>query len=154
MAETKPQRKKTPSPSQDKLNALGDEAIAERIASGETYREIAGSVGVGIGVLCAWMEADPERSRLCARARETSGQTFEEMAQEAIQDAADPFELAKAKELAVHWRWRAKAVNPRRYGDKVAVGGADDLPAIKGMPDDALQAKIAALTAKVNGKQS
>jgi hypothetical protein len=141
-------------PAQDKLSAIGAEGIALRIANGETYREIAGSVGVSLGVLCHWIEATPERSQACARAREISAQAFEERAQEEIEDAKDPFELAKAKELAVHWRWRAKAVNPRRYGDKVAVGGADDLPAIKGMPDDALQAKIAALTAKVNGKQS
>jgi hypothetical protein len=123
--------KKTPSPAQDKLDAIGTEAIASRIADGETYREIAGSVGVGLGRLAMWIDSDPERSQACARARETSAQSFEERAQEEIEDAKDPFELAKARELAVHWRWRAKAVNPRRYGDKVAVGGAEDLPAMK-----------------------
>jgi hypothetical protein len=143
---------KRPSPAQDRLNALGTEGIAARIADGETYREIAASVGVGLGRLCAWIESDPERSQACARAREVSAQAFEERAQEEIQGARDQFELSKAKELAVHWRWRAKAVNPRRYGDKVAVGGADDLPPIKSLPDDALEAKIAALQAKFNAK--
>ena len=38
------------------------------------------------------------------------------------------------------------------YGDKLALGGASDLPPIKGLGDDALQAKIAALQAKINGK--
>lgn len=145
---------KRPSPAQDKLDAIGSEKIALRISDGETYREIAASAGVSLGVLCHWIEANPERSQACARAREVSAQAFEERAQEEIEGARDQFELAKAKELAVHWRWRAKAVNPRRYGDKVAVGGADDLPPIKSLPDDALEAKIAALQAKLNGKQS
>jgi transposase len=103
----------------EKLDAIGTEAIASKIADGATYREIAGEAGVGLGTFAAWIEADAERSQACARAREISAQAFEERAQEVIEDASDPFELAKAKELAVHWRWRAKAVNPRRYGDKV-----------------------------------
>jgi hypothetical protein len=143
---------KRPSPAQDKLDAIGSEQIALRIANGETYREIAASAGVSLGLLCHWIEADDERRHACARAREVSAQAFEERAQEEIEGAQDQFELAKAKELAVHWRWRAKAVNPRRYGDKVAVGGADDLPPIKSLPDDALEAKIAALQAKLNVK--
>jgi hypothetical protein len=48
-----------------------------------------------------------------------AAQTYDEMAVEVVVEAADPFELAKAKELAVHYRWRAKAANPRKYGDKV-----------------------------------
>ena len=102
----------------EKLDAIGTQAIALRIADGSTYREIAGQAGVGLGTLCAWIESDPERSQACARAREISAQAFEERAEEEIQDAKDPFELAKAKELAIHWRWRAKAVNPQRYGEK------------------------------------
>jgi hypothetical protein len=104
---------------QDRLDAIGVEAIADKIASGETYRKIATDAQVSVGSFCAWIEADPERSQACARAREISGQSYEEKAEEEIANAQDQFELAKAKELAVHWRWRAKAVNPRRYGDKV-----------------------------------
>ena len=115
------------SPSQDKLNAIGTDAIAERIASGETYRKIAASAKVGLGVLAMWIEANPERSQACTRARETHGQSCEEKAEEVIQDATDQFELAKAKELAIHWRWRAKAVNPK-YRDKVQVGGDPENP--------------------------
>lgn len=39
---------------------------------------------------------------------------------------------------------------PKVYGDKLAVGGADDLPPIKTMDDAALSARIAALQAKLN----
>lgn len=41
--------------------------------------------------------------------------------------------------------------DPKRYGDKIAVGGADDLPAIKGLSDADLDAKIAAAAAALNG---
>ena len=138
--------------SKQKLDSIGAENVADMIATGVTYRQICKELGVSLGALCAWIESEPERLRVCARAREVSAQAFEERAQEEIQGARDQFELSKAKELAVHWRWRAKAVNPRRYGDKVAVGGADDLPPIKSLPDDALEAKIAALQAKFNAK--
>ena len=124
-------KNRPPPVAQSKLDLLGSEEVARLIADGKTYREIAGTVGVGLGTLCKWIEADDERSRACARAREISAQAFEERAQEVLEDAADPFQLAKARELAAHWRWRAKAVNPRRYGDKVAVGGDADAPPIK-----------------------
>jgi hypothetical protein len=43
--------------------------------------------------------------------------------------------------------------DPKRYGDKLAVGGADDLPPLKTVSDGDLLARIAALQAKVNGNQ-
>lgn len=104
---------------QDKLNAIGGEQVAEWIADGKSYREIAKSAEVGLGSLCLWIDAEPERSHACARAREVSAQAFEDKAQEHIEDAGDQFELSKAKELAIHLRWRAKVANPKRYGDKV-----------------------------------
>lgn len=97
----------------ERLDELGTEAIALKIADSATYREIAGEAKVGLGTLCAWIESDPERSQACARAREISAQGFEERAQEEIQAAKDQFELAKAKELAIHWRWRAAVTNPK-----------------------------------------
>lgn len=87
--------------------------------------------GVGLATLALWMESNPERSRACAKAREISAQTCDEQALQGISDAKDKFQLDKAKEEAIHLRWRAKSVNPRRYGDKVAVGGADDLPPVQ-----------------------
>lgn len=39
---------------------------------------------------------------------------------------------------------------PKIYGDKLALGGADDLPPIKTMPDAQLLSRIEALQAKMN----
>jgi len=116
---TKPAVRKKASPAQDKLNALGAEVIVAKIKSGQTYREIADEVGVGLATLFDWIEASPERSHACATARESSAQAFDDMAIAELRGAADAFELSKAKELAVHYRWRSKVSNPRRYGDKI-----------------------------------
>ena len=43
--------------------------------------------------------------------------------------------------------------DPRRYGDKLAIGGADDLPPIKTATDEQLMARIRALQAKLNGAE-
>jgi hypothetical protein len=132
-----------PAVAQDKLSAIGTNAICDLIVEGTSYRQIAAQFGVGLGTLATWIEADSERSHACARAREVSAQTFDEKAENGIQTAVDVFELAKAKELAIHYRWRAKAVNPRKYGDKVGIGGAEDLPPVQqihGMSTEALLA--------------
>ena len=45
------------------------------------------------------------------------------VASDGIAQASDPFELAKAKELAHHYRWRASKIAPKLYGDKQSVEG-------------------------------
>ena len=134
---------------QDKLNAIGSEQVAEWIADGRSYREIARTAEVGLGSLCMWIDAEPERSHACARARETSAQAFEDQAQEYIHDAADQFELSKAKELAIHLRWRAKVNNPRRYGERTTIAGDPDAPLnprpLAGVSDQELDAALARL---------
>jgi len=110
---------KTEKPPQQILNETGIEQICEWITEGVSYRDIAKRLGISLGSFTWWIDGDKERSHACACAREVAAQTYDELALEVIEDAADPFELSKAKEMAVHYRWRAKAANPKRYGDKV-----------------------------------
>lgn len=106
---------KTP---QEILSELGLKAICERIIGGQSYRELARELGISVGSLTWWIDGDEERSHACACAREAAAQSFDEIALENIESASDPFELAKAREMATHLRWRAKAVNQKKYGDK------------------------------------
>jgi hypothetical protein len=129
------------------LDALGINAVADLIASGTSYREVARRVGVSYGALQDWIRIDADRFHACARAREMSGQANDEMAEAVILAASDPFELAKARELAVHYRWRAKAVNPTNYGDRSAV----DLNAKVEIKASELDARIAELLQKAAG---
>jgi len=48
-----------------------------------------------------------------------SARFWDEKAARVIEAAPDKFELERARELAHHYRWRAKAIAPRDYGDKV-----------------------------------
>jgi exopolyphosphatase/pppGpp-phosphohydrolase len=114
----------------EKIDAFGLAAICEAILQPKPQRVIAEDLGVSSGSLVAWIAADPERS---ARVREARAQTalmWDDKATHVIEEAKDQFELAKAKELAHHYRWRASKIAPREYGDKVDVnhGGQDGNP--------------------------
>jgi hypothetical protein len=103
----------------DKLDAFGIDALVEAILSPLPQHEIARQVGVSPASLVEWIAADGER---LARAREARAQTalmWDDKATAVIEEAQDQFELAKAKELAHHYRWRASKIAPREYGDKV-----------------------------------
>jgi hypothetical protein len=103
----------------ERLDAFGIDALVEAILSPMPQHEIAKAIGVSPGSLVAWIAADPER---LARAREARAQTalmWDDKATAVIEEAQDQFELAKAKELAHHYRWRAAKIAPREYGDKI-----------------------------------
>lgn len=112
---------------QDKIAAFGLANLCARIADGQTMTSVAQELGVSIGTLFTWIESDAERS---ARMREVRAQTarlWDEKATKCIEDAADEFELKKAKELSHHYRWRASKIAPKEYGDRLEIEN-------KGMP--------------------
>ena len=67
---------------------------------------------------------------------------------EAIPGGSDRAVVARQIAMEQHYRKRASFLDPRRYADKVSVGGAEDLPPLKSASDSELDAKIAALLAK------
>lgn len=78
-----------------------------------------------------WMEANPDFRTRCARAREA----YADGLVDEIQDIEDktasmviPPDVARV--VISSKQWRASKLHGK-YADKVAVGGADDLPAIK-----------------------
>lgn len=128
-------------PSQ-RFDAEGIEAICRRIEDGESLTGIAHSFGTGLSVLQHWLAADVGRSARARESRARAAAAYDEQAQREIQMAADPFELARAKELAHHLRWRASKVNPREYGDKVDV---TQNVTVRDVSDDELQRRLSAL---------
>lgn len=118
------------SPAKAKVDAIGLEAICERVADGESLTGIAVDIGVSIGTLLSWIEMDSERSARVRESRIISARIWDEKAESGIERAGDPFDLAKAKELAHHYRWRAAKIAPRDYGERVTqeVTGADGGP--------------------------
>lgn len=127
-----------------------EDEIIEAIESGRSIASIAEEMGRSRSNLSQWLRANPERSARAHEARERSADAYDEQAETEIRSAADPFSLAKAKELAHHLRWKASKIAPRRYGDKLALGGADDLPPIKTVSDEQLAARIKQLQSRMN----
>lgn len=113
-----------------KLDAFGLEALCDCLASGGSLRATALKLQVSVGSLIEWVEADAERSARVLQARTQSAAVWDELAEEEIRKATDPFEITKARELAQHYRWRAKIVAPRYYGDKTTTEhtGKDGAP--------------------------
>lgn len=103
------------------LNAFGLEALCDRLVSGETQTAICKSLKVTKGSLSRWISLDAERQARVREARIEAAQAFDDLAEDAIKKARGKDGIAKARELAHHYRWRASKANPREYGEKLQV---------------------------------
>lgn len=119
----------------------------------------------GVQTVYDWMEAHPAFAVSFARAR---ARGFDAIAADTLAIADTPVEGEETTEkpdgsvekkrgdmlghrkLQIETRLKLLAKwDPKRYGEKLAVGGAEDLPPIKTMSDGQLEARIAALQAKL-----
>ncbi|MES2320194.1 MAG: hypothetical protein V4631_22175 [Pseudomonadota bacterium] len=114
-----------------RLDELGVEIICDAIRIPMSMREISDRLNISQGTLIAWISTTPDRSARVRDARIATAQHWDNEATELIAKARTPFQLAKAKELAHHFRWRAAKIAPKDYGDKLAIGGASDLPPVQ-----------------------
>jgi hypothetical protein len=103
----------------DKLDALGIDALCDRIASGVSLTALAESLEISRYAMSSWIAADETRSARAREARIIAASAYADLALAAIKDAPDPFELTRARELASHYRWQASKASPQEYGDKV-----------------------------------
>lgn len=148
--------------------AVADE-ICERLSSGETLQSICSGEGMpAVRTVSDWTMAHESFAASFAQAR---ARGFDAIAAETMQIADDDSrdwepvkdaegqvigvkvdgEHVQRSKLRIETRLKLLAKwDPKRYGDKLAIGGADDLPPIKTMTDEALEARIAALHAKVS----
>lgn len=105
--------------------------ICERIAEGESLRAICQDKDMPSSTsVMRWLSADSGLSEQYARAREMQGDgEFDKAREIAFAATPETVQVARLQYDAV--KWRAGKLRPKVYGDKVAIGGADDLPAIK-----------------------
>ena len=106
--------------------------ICARIAGGESLRKICLSEDLPTpqGVR-KWLNADKDGELVAqyARAREEQADHY---ADEIITIADNENLTPEDRRIMVDARkWVASKLKPKRYGDKLALGGADDLPAIR-----------------------
>lgn len=140
--------------------------ICEQLTKGIPLAEICREDGMpAVRTVSDWKDAHPSFAAAFARAREDG---FDAIAADCLRIADDTTNDTKivggdenAREAAnTEWISRSKLRvetrlkllakwDPARYGEKIAIGGADDLPPIKTMTDEQLVARAAALKQKL-----
>lgn len=160
-------KRKIGRPKQDP--ATNDAAKAEIIAgisAGIPLAEICRRPGMPtISGVHFWRDQDPAFAERFGRARDAG---YDVIAADCLRIADTPLigeeetekpsgvevkrgDMLGHRRLQIETRLKLLAKwDPRRYGDKLALGGADDLPPLKTMTDEQLEARIAALQAKAN----
>ena len=127
-----------------RLDAIGIDAICEMVADCVTLREIAESIGISKGSLLAWLAGHADQY---TRAREAQAEILASdilrLADECrigtikTERANGDVEIRTADmvdraRLQIDARkWLAGKMSPKKYGEKIQHGGADDLPPIK-----------------------
>lgn len=138
--------------------------ICDRIADGESMRSICREEGMpDKRTMLRWLNANAEFRTQYAHAREEQADNLVEEILDIADDGwndtylddegnkrTDHDVIARSRLRVDARKWIAAKLAPKKYGDKLAIGGADDLPPIKGMSDEELEAKIAALAAAAN----
>lgn len=115
---------------QNKLDAIGIDAICTEVAECVTFREISSKYGVSLGVLSVWLSKHPEQYARSLEAR------AEKMADDILSIADDGFNdtyedkdgthtnydvIARSRLRVDARKWLASKMFPKRYGDKVEV---------------------------------
>ena len=121
------------------------ERICNGIAEGKSASSMCIEVGISKQTLWRWLDEDQELSDQYARAKELCAELYVSqiiaIADESDNDiSVDPDTgkeytnhdvIARARLRVDARKWYASKLAPKRYGDKVQVGGADDLPPIR-----------------------
>ena len=127
------------------------QSILDRIIDGESLRHICEAAGMpNRGTVLKWLRDDQVLATRYAHARARQADYLEEemadIEQKTLDGGIDP---AIARVVLASKQWRASKLAPKVYGDKIAVGGADDLPPVKAMSMEEAARRIAfVLTAK------
>lgn len=135
---------------------IGDD-ICDRLANGESLRAICADDGMpGRSTVFRWLGDNESFRDQYARAREDQAETMaDDIVAIADGDAAEDTPVATARDrLRVDARkWVASKLKPKKYGDRTTLAGDPDAPLAQ-IPDDQLDARLAALMAKVGGNGS
>lgn len=127
-----------------KLDAVGIEAICAKVAECVTLQVIADEIGVSKWSLIQWINSDANHDAH-TRARERGADKHvedilaiaDEVHVEAKYDGEDVRLQLDATAVARNRlrvdtrKWLAAKMNAKKYGEKLAIGGASDLPPIQ-----------------------
>lgn len=119
------------------------------LMDGGTWRSARRELAVGNSTIAQWLRDDPQFREQYARACDIRADAiFEDMLEIADDGSNDWMERKNSEGEVIGWqengealrrsalrietrKWLAGKMKPKVYGDKIAVGGADDLPPIQ-----------------------
>lgn len=100
--------------------------ICERLSGGETLIQICDSDGMPSGTtVYRWLQANSSFREIYARAREEQADYF---AEDIMRIADTDPDSSRSRVRVDARKWFASKVAPRKYGDKIAMTGADGGP--------------------------
>lgn len=101
------------------------EKICDLIARGMSLRAICSSKDMPTtSTVCLWLSKEPSFSEQYTRAREEQADIFaDEIIDIADAVAPDSAEVAKAKLQIDARKWKASKLAPKKYGEKLELGG-------------------------------
>jgi hypothetical protein len=122
------------------------EAVLSAMRSGASMNMACKLAQVSRSAFFEWIDEDPILADNYASARahllDIQAEQLEEISDQAVA-AETAIEVAGLRLKSDNRKWLLSKLAPRKYGEKIAIGGADDLPAIKSqteLSDDALLA--------------
>jgi hypothetical protein len=93
-----------------------------------------------------WIDSNPGRRARVETARQNAADACDRKAEAvllAIPSDATAGDIARARELAAHYRWQARVRNPARYGEKIRIDHALDV-----QPEQMSDAQLALIAAR------
>lgn len=130
-----------------RLEQIGEDEILARVVQGESYREIAESLGINKALLWLWLNDQSNHNRY-ARTQDAMIQSAEAWLDRGLiallTAASDSDEIQRARHIETHCARRAALRNPWRYSDKLTIEHSGQVKTLREMTDDELLAIIAA----------
>jgi hypothetical protein len=117
-----------------KLDAIGIDAICAYVESGESLRSWSIKNNLPNRSVNDWIEADVDRAAHYAKAREERADavfdSLDNVSDEAVR-AENSVQVAGLRLKADNIKWKLARMNAKKYGEKIAVGGAEGLPPVQ-----------------------
>jgi hypothetical protein len=108
--------------------------VLAAMEEGNSLRQACSQLDVAPGTFLGWVDSDPDLAEHYARARERlldlKAEELEEIGERAAM-ATTAVEVAGLRLLSDNRKWLLSKLVPKKYGEKIAVGGAEDLPPVK-----------------------
>jgi hypothetical protein len=110
------------------------EAVLSLMREGKSLRQACEQSGITKATFLRWVDAVEGLSDQYARARDemldVHAEELEDIGDQAVR-AESAVQVAGLRLKADNRKWLLSKLAPKKYGDKVAIGGADDLPPVQ-----------------------